>query len=357
MSYHWPGNVRELENTLERAVLVCDGQVIHGHHLPPSLQTAEASGTVTRVVAERRRAGLREGPDPGRAEDDARQPRQGGAPARHDRAHHQLQGEEVRDRRAAVYGVELFRDSGLGTRATLERVSESSALIPSPESRAPRKMPVNDQLDAFVKRGLEQGLERARMQQALLEAGWPPDQVRKALAAYVDVDFPIPVPRPLPSATTRDAFMYIVVLGTMVLCAYQFGALLFAIIDRLVPDPMDQRVYAYWQNTMRWSISTLIVAFPVFVATSRLVERTVKLDPTKRASRIRRRLTYIVLFVASCVLIGDLTTLVYYFLGGEVTLRFFLKVLTVASIAGAVFLHYLWDLRAAEEEPETWTGR
>jgi Nif-specific regulatory protein len=48
-SYHWPGNVRELENTLERAVLMCDGEVLHGHHLPPSLQTAEASGTVTRV--------------------------------------------------------------------------------------------------------------------------------------------------------------------------------------------------------------------------------------------------------------------------------------------------------------------
>jgi Nif-specific regulatory protein len=48
-SYHWPGNVRELENAIERSVLMCDGQVIHGHHLPPSLQTAEASGTVTRV--------------------------------------------------------------------------------------------------------------------------------------------------------------------------------------------------------------------------------------------------------------------------------------------------------------------
>jgi Nif-specific regulatory protein len=46
MSYHWPGNVRELENTIERAVLVCDGNVVHGHHLPPTLQTAEASGTV-----------------------------------------------------------------------------------------------------------------------------------------------------------------------------------------------------------------------------------------------------------------------------------------------------------------------
>src|SRR5690349_21675707 len=49
MSYHWPGNVREMENALERAILVCDGQVIHAHHLPPSLQTADASGTVTHV--------------------------------------------------------------------------------------------------------------------------------------------------------------------------------------------------------------------------------------------------------------------------------------------------------------------
>ena len=45
-AYHWPGNVRELENAIERAILVCEGGVIHAHHLPPSLQTAEVSGTV-----------------------------------------------------------------------------------------------------------------------------------------------------------------------------------------------------------------------------------------------------------------------------------------------------------------------
>lgn len=48
-SYHFPGNVRELENVIERAVLVCDSNVIHGHHLPPTLQTAEVSGTVTNM--------------------------------------------------------------------------------------------------------------------------------------------------------------------------------------------------------------------------------------------------------------------------------------------------------------------
>ncbi|MGB9254527.1 MAG: sigma-54 dependent transcriptional regulator, partial [Candidatus Korobacteraceae bacterium] len=34
-SYAWPGNVRELRNTLERAVIVCDGAVVEMKHLPP----------------------------------------------------------------------------------------------------------------------------------------------------------------------------------------------------------------------------------------------------------------------------------------------------------------------------------
>ena len=46
MAYHWPGNVRELENCIERAVILSTDEVIHGYHMPPSLQTAEESDTV-----------------------------------------------------------------------------------------------------------------------------------------------------------------------------------------------------------------------------------------------------------------------------------------------------------------------
>ena len=35
-----------MANVIERAVVVCDAHVVHGHHLPPTLQTVEASGTV-----------------------------------------------------------------------------------------------------------------------------------------------------------------------------------------------------------------------------------------------------------------------------------------------------------------------
>ena len=42
-----PGLLAVIE---ERAVLVCDGHVIHAHHLSPTLQTAEASGTVMSIA-------------------------------------------------------------------------------------------------------------------------------------------------------------------------------------------------------------------------------------------------------------------------------------------------------------------
>lgn len=45
MAYHWPGNVRELENCIERAILLSVDEVIHSHHLPPSLQSAESTDT------------------------------------------------------------------------------------------------------------------------------------------------------------------------------------------------------------------------------------------------------------------------------------------------------------------------
>ena len=58
MAYHWPGNVRELENCLERSVLLCEGEVIHSYHLPPTLQTGRESDTFSALSMEEAVANL-----------------------------------------------------------------------------------------------------------------------------------------------------------------------------------------------------------------------------------------------------------------------------------------------------------
>ena len=63
MSYHWKGNVRELENTIERAVILCDGDLITTEHFALNKQSAfpfagvrVLNGTLEAVAKEALRA-------------------------------------------------------------------------------------------------------------------------------------------------------------------------------------------------------------------------------------------------------------------------------------------------------------
>jgi len=49
---------------------------------------------------------------------------------------------------------------------------------------------------------------------------------------------------------------------------------------------------------------------------------------------------------ATLIVVGDIIMLLYNVLSGELTLRFVLKVLVVAVIAGAVFGYYTWWMKA-----------
>jgi hypothetical protein len=215
-------------------------------------------------------------------------------------------------------------------------------------------MAVNEELVGFVRESLARKVSRPDIEQALLRGGWTKEQTRAALDAFVDTDFPLPVPRARPYLSAREAFQYLVLFATLYASAYCLGSLLFDFINLSFPDPSwvtDGYAYdVYARESIRWAVSALIVAFPVFLYTSWLTSRAIARDPVKRASKIRRWLTYVTLFIAATVLIGDVTTLVYNLLGGELTARFVLKVLTAALIAGTAFTYYLRDLRLDEQE-------
>jgi heme A synthase len=212
-------------------------------------------------------------------------------------------------------------------------------------------MAVDTELLSFVKEALANGLPREQIEDALLRAGWRSDQVKNALAAFAENEFPIPVPKPRPYISAREAFMYLILFTTLYISAYNIGKLVFQFINRALPDPAAPANFAeYTTQAIRWSVASLIIALPVFLYVFRLLIHTVKRDPSKRASKVRKWMTYMTLFIAAGVTIGALITLVYNFLAGELTLRFLLKFLTVGFISIALFGYYLWDLRQDDLE-------
>ena len=209
------------------------------------------------------------------------------------------------------------------------------------------------ELELFVREALLRGQSKGAIAQALGQAGWTAEQTRGVLDAYADVDFVVPVPRPRASLSAREAFLYLVLFATLYFVAFNLGSLLFDLINTWLPDPADdinQLIQIRLGPELHWSVAAVITAFPVFAFVSAYLAREVARYPIKRLSPVRRWLTYLTLFVAAAVLIGDMTALVYNLLDGELNLRFLLKVLVVAAIAGTVFGYYLRDLRREETE-------
>lgn len=213
-------------------------------------------------------------------------------------------------------------------------------------------MAISDELHDFVKDALARGTPRERIEEVLREAGWRDDQIKSALGEFAPVDFPLPVPRPRVYLSAREAFIYLVLFTTLYLTAFNFGRIVFQFINLAFSDPTMVEAVESIRGPIQFSVASLIIAFPIFLILSLHIGRSIRRDPSKRSSKVRKWLTYMTLFVAAGVIIGDLTALVYGFLGGDLTVRFALKVVTVAAIAGAVFGYYLWDLRKEEAEPE-----
>src|SRR5262245_16388882 len=219
----------------------------------------------------------------------------------------------------------------------------------TPSGAAPRLPRVNADLHAFVRDALARGATRDAIRSALREGRWAEDEIESALAAWHDAGLGVPVPRRRVGFSPREAFLYLLMFVTLYLVAYHTGAILFALVERKWPDAaFDDRMWDRAREWVRFGVASLLVAFPVFLLTSRVTGRAVALDPEKRNSGVRRWLTYLTLFNAACVLIGDFIVLLLGLFKGELTARFLSKAAIVAAIGGGMLAHYMSGLRRDE---------
>jgi hypothetical protein len=210
---------------------------------------------------------------------------------------------------------------------------------------------MTSELREFVRDALGRGMPRASIREKLLEAGWRPEEVQTALDAFAEIESPVPVPRRRPYLSARETFFYLVLFVTLYLTAINVGSVLIQAVNRTVPGVAgtSSEMERFSAEAVRGAAAGIVIAFPIFLFMSRLIGRSNARDPEKRASKIRKWLTYITLFVSACVIIGDLTFLVTQVLSGELVLRVGLKILAIFLIAGVIFAHYLSDLRREED--------
>ena len=205
-------------------------------------------------------------------------------------------------------------------------------------------------LREFIDAALRAGKGRDEIAATLTAAGWSPEQVAHGLKGFADLPFVVPVPRPRAHLSARDAFFYLLLFATLYITAYQLNSMFFSFIELAYPIPGNDYEAPAAERSIRFATASLIVVFPVFLALSMKLSREIRLEPARRLSSVRRWLIYLTMLVASGFIIGDAISLVYSLLNGELTVRFVLKVLVVAAIAGTIFGYFLQTTRRDKEE-------
>ncbi len=157
---------------------------------------------------------------------------------------------------------------------------------------------------------------------------------------------------PKPRLTPKDFFLHLLVIITLYASAINLGTILFQTVNLTIPDVVANSQYGYdsyavtsAKNLMRTAISFLIVMFPVCVYSSWYLHKMYRENTEKLNLRIRKWFIYFTLFASTIVIMSSLIALVNNLLNGELTLRFFLKFLTVVVISSSVLGYYVWELK------------
>ena len=143
----------------------------------------------------------------------------------------------------------------------------------------------------------------------------------------------------------KYAFLYMLSLAALMFTGFSVGMIAFQIINKYVPDAINQFRSSFDTGALSFALSALIVAAPVFFITNYFIYKGLYKGALKKDSGIRKWLTYFILLVSSVVILGWFIGLINTFLGGELTLKFALKALVSIILSALAFNFYLYDIR------------
>jgi hypothetical protein len=151
----------------------------------------------------------------------------------------------------------------------------------------------------------------------------------------------------------KYAFYYLLSLVSLIFTALAVGMIVFGIVDKTVADALVSA--AGVSDNLKFAISALIIAAPLFFVTEWQIERGLRHGELDRDSGVRRWLTYFILLVSSVTMLGVFIGIINNFLSGEFTVSFILKAVSMLVISGAVFSFYLYDIRRKQVKEKSLT--
>ena len=143
----------------------------------------------------------------------------------------------------------------------------------------------------------------------------------------------------------KDVFGQLLAIIGLYVSVIAFGALIFGLINLYFPDVLSYDYGFYAKQSLRWPLAILVIVFPLFVWWNSYLQKDLERNPEKKELKSRRWFLHFTLFAAAIVIIGDLVSLVFRFLNGDLTIQFVLKILAVFVIAATVFTYYLWNIK------------
>lgn len=122
--------------------------------------------------------------------------------------------------------------------------------------------------------------------------------------------------------------------------------IIFSVVNLRFPDSASY----YWESeaartAIRSAMAMLIVFFPTYLWLTRTNNQQRRSESNGAYTTLARWLIYLSLLGAGGVLLGDLVVLINYFLNGEITTRFLIKVFALLVVVGATFHYYVLDVR------------
>ena len=222
---------------------------------------------------------------------------------------------------------------------------------------------MDEKLIRFVDRARDKRMDHATIRHLLSSAGWKEKEIAGAFCTR-DLELPIPEPmrivapraRGIPRSESawprraRDAFFHLLTFGALYFSTTSLILLFFTYINFAFPDPAGRTSYAQLEEALsiiRAQLAIVVISYPVFLILWHFLLREVRRHPEKGS--MRRWLGYLSVFVGALTLSGDVMTLIYYLLEGQLTIRLLLKSAVLFLIAGSLVLYLAFTLRSETE--------